>query len=683
MSDFGFKSYSWVFGTTSLRVSELKYKIEKQLLLLKELKSNYKKTSWKEEQLAYYDLLVREELAKKEVDNPESQARKKTSPLKDLGLIDEERNLTEVGEKIVDISKNKKYNKQNVLFIRNDSYIYLKQLLKYELDNGNYKEFKIRPFSSLLYLYTKLDNYITEDELKYFIPTIKTREELVKSIDLIEKYRKNKISVNLYLKNKISNMDNYKKALNYLLEKDDTSINVIKKVMMNRKSPKYDKKYYDLFVLLEKYYLKKSSINKVEKKNKIIDIINLLKDKFKNNTIDIRNEILEKLTNLDKPPRKGSVREKINSKLIDVFDNNKVISSQNIKEFKKQFFYLCHLAKWKRNLKEYFDQNKRFLRLTDIFIIKNNEIKLEIIPEIIFQLNSENIINYPLLYKKDSSDNYYNKFYEIQEKIEEIIPDFKISLEEIKNEITIKYPDFEMEEDIRSSLNKYLKDKKEQRFNNLIDEYFNKEDICKLLNHIAESEEKPIKNYIDWEADIPTIFEYIIGISWYLISDKKGYFENFLNLDLEANLLPRRFAAGGMPDLLFEYDNHNLMIEATLTNNSNQRRAELEPVTRHLGNKRLESEQETYALFVAPYLDPNVLVNFRAYKNLRYYDTSNPNEFAENLIIIPLNIQDLIYLLNNNMSYNDFKKRVFDAYESSELDGYNWYKNILSQKIRE
>ena len=38
MNNIKFKTYSWGYGTTSFRVSELKYKIEKQLILLKELK---------------------------------------------------------------------------------------------------------------------------------------------------------------------------------------------------------------------------------------------------------------------------------------------------------------------------------------------------------------------------------------------------------------------------------------------------------------------------------------------------------------------------------------------------------------------------------------------------------------------------------------------------------------------
>ena len=53
--DVAFKSYSWSYGTTSFRVSELKYKIERQLILLKELWNEYPDRTWQELQDIYFD----------------------------------------------------------------------------------------------------------------------------------------------------------------------------------------------------------------------------------------------------------------------------------------------------------------------------------------------------------------------------------------------------------------------------------------------------------------------------------------------------------------------------------------------------------------------------------------------------------------------------------------------------
>ena len=62
-----------------------------------------------------------------------------------------------------------------------------------------------------------------------------------------------------------------------------------------------------------------------------------------------------------------------------------------------------------------------------------------------------------------------------------------------------------------------------------------------------------------------------------------------MKLSLEADLLPKTHAGGGEADLVYEYPQteyypmHSLLIEATLATETNQRRMEMEPVSRHLG----------------------------------------------------------------------------------------------------
>ena len=64
MNNIKFKTYSWVVGTTSFRVAETKYKIEKQLLILDSFKNNIQNSSWKEQQEEYFYSLVENGLAK-------------------------------------------------------------------------------------------------------------------------------------------------------------------------------------------------------------------------------------------------------------------------------------------------------------------------------------------------------------------------------------------------------------------------------------------------------------------------------------------------------------------------------------------------------------------------------------------------------------------------------------------
>ena len=158
MQTIKFKTYSWSYGNTSFRVSELKYKIERQLIRLKELRDKYPDEDWKNLQEIYFEMLLEENLVKNSSKDKAKEARQKTSSLVDLGLVDDERKLTEVGKKLYEINYNKKYDFNNLFFLRSDAYLYFRQLLKIKFDKNKryYEEFDINPFLSLIYLLLKL-----------------------------------------------------------------------------------------------------------------------------------------------------------------------------------------------------------------------------------------------------------------------------------------------------------------------------------------------------------------------------------------------------------------------------------------------------------------------------------------------------------------------------------------------
>jgi hypothetical protein len=57
-----FKTYSWAYGTTSFRVSELKFRIERQLIRLKNLyDDDPAKYNWKKLQAKYLEALLDED----------------------------------------------------------------------------------------------------------------------------------------------------------------------------------------------------------------------------------------------------------------------------------------------------------------------------------------------------------------------------------------------------------------------------------------------------------------------------------------------------------------------------------------------------------------------------------------------------------------------------------------------
>ena len=99
-----FKTYCWSIGTTSFRVSQLNYKVERQLQLLKEFWNANPNSEWNPEtQTKYYNYLKENEFVQGEANRPDKDAREKTSGLVDIGVLTKDRKLTDVGINIENI----------------------------------------------------------------------------------------------------------------------------------------------------------------------------------------------------------------------------------------------------------------------------------------------------------------------------------------------------------------------------------------------------------------------------------------------------------------------------------------------------------------------------------------------------------------------------------------------------
>jgi len=96
-------------------------------------------------------------------------------------------------------------------------------------------------------------------------------------------------------------------------------------------------------------------------------------------------------------------------------------------------------------------------------------------------------------------------------------------------------------------------DERYRRFNALIDERFNKTVLIDLPEKFEDRDNDAIRQIVTKNADIPTIFEYVLGIVWYLISDRRGDILSYMKLSLEADLLPRTHAQGGSADIEYVY----------------------------------------------------------------------------------------------------------------------------------
>ena len=181
---------------------------------------------------------------------------------------------------------------------------------------------------------------------------------------------------------------------------------------------------------------------------------------------------------------------------------------------------------------------------------------------------------------------------------------------------------------------------------------------------------------------------YVLGILWYKVSHRQGKILDFMKLSLDVNLLPKTHAAGGDADIVYEYPQsatypeHSLLLEATLTDRTNQRRMEMEPVSRHLGNHILRTHNpSSYCVFATNELNINVVSDFRGKKYQRYYDMTDDNNFIDGMKIIPLQIDDLKSILEKRISYEELY-RIFEIAFHSDLAPREWRNTFIVSPIQ-
>lgn len=100
-----YQSFCWVIVTTSFRMAKLNLKIEEQLLLLDEFYNGIIKNSdwnWNNElQEKYYDFMKDKKFVAGDAKRKDKDAREKTSGLVDIGLITDDRLITEAGRELL------------------------------------------------------------------------------------------------------------------------------------------------------------------------------------------------------------------------------------------------------------------------------------------------------------------------------------------------------------------------------------------------------------------------------------------------------------------------------------------------------------------------------------------------------------------------------------------------------
>ena len=651
--DIPYRSFCWSLGTTSFRTRNFNKTIEEQLALLNDFWSmrDNRNVNWSgnsELQACYYEFMKQKGFVEGEARNKPKDAREKTSGLVDIGLIHENRKLSDAGRALLHISSENDFSSDNQFRIAKDSFIYLKQLLKtsYTVEGQT-----VRPFLVLLYLLSKVD-YLTLDEYTYLLPLCVGTNETDEIIEGIKKLRTNGTTIDNIIINRLMNMNNYNTALDYFIENDVTE-GLICEIGLNRKSRQYDKPYFKLYEALYKVFVEDDidSLPSVYSATKDIKIGKW----WRSYLFDTTSE-----TAISKFPS--------DHLKVTLFNG---ITGKN--EFKKAFFKIMHLFKAKATLSDYLDLNRRYIKTTDIVLFEDDTVKLDVVPKYFFksvmdQLYSDIFVQSELLYENCSIESISACL---------VVSDDTI-IDGINEELGLSVTTIE-------AAREALEDNRYQRLQHLIDTKFTDDNLLSLLDYFEDRNDTEIRNMVTDNADVPTIFEYVLGILWYKASERQGKILDYMKLSLDADLLPKTHAAGGEADIVYEYcatevyPEHTLLLEATLADSTNQRRMEMEPVSRHLGRHLIRTGNlNSYCVFATNYLDINVISDFRSRKTTPFYDPQDYSKYVNGMKIIPLQTSELKKIVANGRTYKELYP-LFEAAFCSTLPPHEWYNPFIQR----
>lgn len=507
----------------------------------------------------------------------------------------------------------------------------------------------VRPFLVLLHLLSKFD-YLTLDEYTYLLPLCIGKTETNEIIDGITKLRCGNISIDEIIVKRLMEMPNYKTALDYFVENEITE-ELICEIGLNRKSRQYDKSYFKLYQALHRVFV----LNDIDS---LISVYSATRD------IKIgkwwRNYLFD--TTSEKAISNHPATHLKTTLFNEVEDEN---------AFKIAFFKIMHLFKAKATLSDYLDLNRRYIKTTDVVLFEDDTIRFDIVPKHFFksvaeELYQDTFVVSELLYENCS----------MSEIAECLVVDDDAIVAGISEELGINVSDMQ-------SARAALEDTRYQRLQHLIDTKFTDDKILSLLDCFESRNDDEIRSMVTDNADIPTIFEYVLGILWYKTSERHGKILDYMKLSLDADLLPKTHAAGGEADIVYEYEatdcypEHTLLLEATLADSTNQRRMEMEPVSRHLGKHLLRTGNlSSYCVFATNYLDINVIADFRGRKSMQFYDPQDYSKSVNGMKIIPLQTSELKKIVSNGKTYKELYP-IFETAFNSTLPPHEWYDMFI------
>ena len=630
-------------GTTSFRRKDMNVAIERQLLLLREFWRQPENTgkAWGGNsglQERFYAFLRENGFIKGKATRPDKDARQKTSGLRELGLLDSNRQLTEVGKVLADIAEKGDFSRDgNLLDLSRDAWIYFLQLLKCSKEKNGWQ---VRPFVLLLHVLSEVKE-LSEESFGKLLPLCIDNTITNTIIETLKESKTNNVPIPLeeVVVGILLKMENYQEALRKFCDASEVTLSLIYQIGLNRDGEGEDRYYLDIFRTLHNIVFQGNS-----------------KETYRDFRIALKKHRLCKYW----MNYFGVISPKQQLRL-----DRPLFSVRTETDFRIAFFKCLHLFKAYALLDDYADLNRRYFSLSDVVIFCDGSVRLTPLAHA-----------FAIAIKPWLADNLFTKDSDLERSIplEQIIiyplPK-KIELVQRATGKSIQAVE------AAGGIEKVLYDERYARFNAFLATTFTKQRVAELLNCLEDrTNDKDVRCAVSENADIPTIFEYLVALAWFYISDCRGDVLSYMNLSLGADFLPKSHAGGGKADIVWLYDanvpyypKHTLLIEVTLSNRESQRHMEMEPVSRHLGEYLLDNPEDTaaYCAFISTELHLNTVCDFRRRKTETHYYDRTGERCVESMKIIPLDTSMLCHILQHNLSYTKLYSFFDKAFHSPDI----------------
>lgn len=669
-------------GDTSIRVKQV---VEVNKIILKKLESFIQQgNKWEKNNYGQEDFYKSflEKIVKLETENgmelfkdfsryknytfPENgkigmRGRTLTNALVKVGLINSKRQLSEVGDKYLKSDLKVADQIESLLGLSVDNLIYFRQFLKlriYHFQNDSF----FYNFRFAIKFLCEYDNVPQKDFLKILESIIpnQTEEDLERIIIEYKKVSENQLTFDEYYGEIFAKTLKTEEELleaKQIFERKDYSAKDFTKLFTNRDNGETSLIYKEFVIAL---------INLQEGSSEI-------KEKaFKEIKKFSKDEKIKKAFSSGKSPFKLGK----NDTIMDFLENNKdnpLLSSNHYNKY-LQFIFSKH----NDLIREYSDMGRRAFQISGIINFDNKLVNLNnkwVIKPLIsiigekFSLTGEESY---LRYEENIESSWFKDI-----SLIEIFSITKKQIEKLFKEIGTKFK----EKDI-TKINELINKEHEKEYQNFVERKFPKNKIIEILKYISNRNDDEVFKLVTDNATIPTIYEYILTIAWYYLSENKFNLYKAFQVSLDGNKLPLSHRGGGAGDIEIINSKYALLIEATLMDKNNQKRGELEPVIRHSTNFAIDNQDKnTQTIFIANELDNNVLNIFRGLQFIQQNGTYNVDNYVDGLNIFAFTTNEIIQLLEKDIKDLKIIKEINNSLDRYPIKIQNNWRNIIIQKI--